>query len=104
MFLSNQKILLPRSKVEVVTERQYRSEQEQHSGFNRIVSHLEDIPVINNSKNLPDPRDTELSRQLKLGVKLDDYGRSNFMQPRAEYMNDEQAQKFADKLNIDNNE
>lgn len=69
-----------------------------------ISNRLKESAMKENSKDLPSPKDTELSKQLKLGVKLNDYSKGEFIHNREEYMSDEQAQQVYDKLNTTNDE
>ena len=69
-----------------------------------ITNRLQECAMRENSIDLPNPKDTELSKQLKLGVKLNDYSKQTFIHNRDEYMSDEQANKVLEQLNNSNDE
>lgn len=88
----------------IETELQSISEPRSEHDEIFISNRLKECPMSDNSLGLPYPKDTELSKQLKLGVPLKDYSKISFIHNRDEYMSDEQAEKIYDKLNNNNNE
>lgn len=83
----------------VVTEIQSVSKSDIRNGDVFTTSELKEVAISQNSENLPLPIDTELERQMALGVQPRDMSSGAFIHGERPMLTDAQAEEFYNKLN-----
>ncbi|QCS36026.1 hypothetical protein [Capybara microvirus Cap1_SP_93] len=59
---------------------------------------LDDVPIFENSKDLPNPDDTDLARQLLLGSPIQDYSGTKILNGKELVISDSQANDYLAEL------